>query len=314
MAYTDNDYLDSKRIQLEDRTALCSGIIQIFVALPPENWDSSISSLALPTIECMESVSQVLARDCNLIHNQYILRIEDELCVLTCILRTFHYNTCKKVDGGRVTTILISLLHRIWPCIKHIAETLHHHRSIVSSLSGFLKVVVSLNNDVHNTHMLKEACGIANTLMNETRKENCPTEAISPILDFIEVTVDNFGHLAEHKIMSHSRQNDSLVRDEISQILQDIIKNSYEVFLMKESRFRSLDDAVPGIFCVLRVSLKRCPHLFLGLNRHAGEDIFTSSLHAADFFINCKQADVIREAILFLCDTVRILLIGFTTF
>ena len=305
MVYIDNNYFESKRIQLEDRTMLCAGISQIFATLPQENWDSSMSSLTLPTIECMESLSQVLAQDRN---DQYILRLEDEICVLASTLRSFHRAISKASGEGKITAILLSLLHRAWPCVKYIAKALRHQHSIVSSLSDFLKVVVSLDHNVNDILILKEACDVANTIMNETAIEGCGTDVISPILDFIEDTVDNFGHLVELHLMSRSMQDNTL-RNEICKIIQDLIESSYEVFLMKQDHFRSTDDAVPGIFCVLRVSMKRCPHLFFGLRTKTGDEIFTSSLNAADHFMNCDQADVIREAILFSCDAVCIVLV-----
>jgi hypothetical protein len=293
------------QIQLEDRTTLGSALGQILATLPPETWSSSIMSFTLPTIECMESLAQVLNRDCSNSYDQYISRMDDEICILTNILRSFHYAASKLVDEAKVMPPILSLLHRIWPTVKHIAKALHDHGSIVSSLSDFLKVVVSFNHDVNDILILKEACDVVNTIIKDAIDKDYKADVVSPILNFVEDMVDNFGHLAEKDLISSSLLDGS-AGNELCQIIQELVKNSYDVFYMKENRFRSIDDTVPGIFSVLRVSVKRCPYLFFGLRRSTGEEIFTSSLNAAELFMDSKQTDVLREAILFLCDTVCI--------
>ena len=123
------------KIEFEDREALCSGICGVLAALPCDRWTASLSSLAQPTIDCLEQVTKTIDAHSSAAARSdkisALTRLADEIRLLSVIVRAFKNAAMKSKretlsDGKPVAADandpLISILRRPWPCLSHIAS------------------------------------------------------------------------------------------------------------------------------------------------------------------------------------------------
>ena len=299
---------------IDDRKALCSGITRVLAVLPPDQWSSSLSTLATPTIECIE----VLLKAINAMQGSkdkarlefYISRMGDEICVFATALRTFH-NIAKKqrnVRPEQLKSPLLSLLHRVWPCVTHIARTFSTREDTISSLSEFLLIVISLNDDGKDVTLLKEASDIAAASMDATSQQQAPCN-ISAIMYFVEEVINIFGHKAETQaasLMSLSSQPTNEVTHQMHCIVESLLRKSFSV--IRQQTEQTNVDALPGLFAICKACIGRCPILFMSLHVSAepsnSDRIFPASLSAAITYVASKRVDVVRAALLYLNEIV----------
>ena len=134
----DSSIQDSLTISMEDKKALCTGITRVLAVLPPQQWLSSLSSLANPTIEFIDT----LTKAADSVNNEgedkknmpsIIEKLGEEISVLAIAIRTFNGATSK--NSSKETTIenpVLTVLHRVWPCLNLIAATYSLHDNISS--------------------------------------------------------------------------------------------------------------------------------------------------------------------------------------
>lgn len=304
MTYASNQNINSYEVNLNDRKSLCEGISKVLAELPSENWCSSLSMLIHPTIERMELIVRNLHQiKLNGISDAYyeksVITLSDELHVLASALRSFNQAASKSADYSIVTPTLFSILHKVWPCITQISKSLFDNQTVVSSLSEFLQIVISLNHDFRDTSILKEACDVAMSILDAISENIHQSDAAIPIFEFIDIAIDVFGHIAEKEAVNITKGDNF---QHIFLLTQDLIRKCFNTAKSAKSK---TEEYIPGIFSVFRSAIRRCPTLFAHLHVDGGESIFLSSINDATSVLACRQSDVIREAMLYLYDTVR---------
>ena len=256
----------------------------------------------------MESIGALQGSQDQNALDKRISRMSGEICVIATILRTFHGVAKKQrnINLDEVRTPLLSLLHRVWPCLTHIAKTFSTHEIVISSLSEFLLMMISLNDQGKEVSLLKEASDIAIVMMDAVSRQQSTPCNITPIMDFVEEMIQIFGFQAEARAKaSLSAQTDGLP-EHIHAIIGHLLQKAFHV--IREQSEKSNIDALPGLFSVCRACIRNCPLLFINLHVFAessnSESIFSGSLNASISFVNNRQIDVVRAALLYINDTV----------
>ena len=301
---------DHSVVSIDDRKALCTGITRVLAVLSPDQWPSSLSTLASPTIECIETLLQSINETHGSPYNakleQYISRMSEEICVLASALRSFHSFAKKQPNSSsaQVKNPLLALLHRVWPCVTHIAKTFSSHEIVISSLSEFLLIVISLNDEGNDVALLTEACEIAVAIMDVASQQEKQSCNLLPIMEFVEEMIDIFGLQAEGQATNTIPTNE--LTKQIQTIVEHLIRKSFRV--IRGQTEQANVDALPGLFSICRACIRRCPILFMSLNVSTdepnSESICAASLNAAMSFVNNRQVDVVRAAMLYLNETV----------
>jgi hypothetical protein len=295
---------------IDDRKALCTGITSVLAVLPPDQWASSLTTLANPTIECIEillkSINENRTTADKSKTEERVTRMGEEICVLASAIRTFHTVAKKQPNSSseQAKTPLLSLLHRVWPSIALIAKTLSTQEVVISSLSEFLLIVISLNDDGKDTGLLKEASEIAITIMDFASQRHAQCH-VMPIMEFVEEMVETFGHLAEAQVRTSSPSVIAVeVNQQIHAIVEHLLRKVFHV--VQEQSGDENVDALPGFFAVCRACIRRCPSLFfiLTITPESTEKICTASFNATRLSVASREFDVIRSTLLYLNEAV----------
>ena len=117
---------------------LCGGLCLFIISLPPQQWIASLDSLAQPILTCLNVVTkeadQVITDSGNSAQNgadPIINRLANEIRLLAALLTCFTEADVTKNPSGDMSkpqlvlcqhNALVSLLHKSWPCLTHIAK------------------------------------------------------------------------------------------------------------------------------------------------------------------------------------------------
>jgi len=214
----------NERINIEDREAICSGICRVLAALPPDQWATSLSALARPTIECLEIVTKkaddslAATKKATCSSDDFgtlmsvLTRMANEIRLLCTITRSFNLATMKQRDamasGSKTSTDsvkdpenpLFGMFRRIWPCMSHIAQKFSSYEKITNVLGDFLTDAVSIKgNDGSAMSLLKELSDMSITIMGVAANGD-EISAVVPMLGFVREAVDIYGHLADSDV------------------------------------------------------------------------------------------------------------------
>lgn len=118
---------EGKRINVEERETLCSGLCAVFVSFPPDQWAALVDKLARPVIACLNIVSneanQILSKGSDESFGPILIRISNEIRLLAAIVQHFMKAKADKViDDRDRRKALIPLLHSSWPVLTHIGD------------------------------------------------------------------------------------------------------------------------------------------------------------------------------------------------
>jgi hypothetical protein len=130
-------------LNVEDRQALCVGICHVLASLPDNQRGKSLHALAMPTLDCLETMTRHAdhaAGSSSSEEELYIVldRIADEIKVLTTMARTFTNafykkdasmeSGCRTSDGhAAIVEPAFAILHKAWPSISHVASKYNHN-------------------------------------------------------------------------------------------------------------------------------------------------------------------------------------------
>ncbi len=298
--------------RIDDRKALCTGITRVIAVLPADQWASSLSSQVTPTIQCIEMMVKGASLYPSNIEKpkfeQYISRMSEEIGVLAIALRTF--NSFAKKNNNTTSDVkapLLSLLNRIWPTITSISRNFSAYEVVVSSLSDFLLIVVSLNEDGENLSLIAEAVEIAIAILDTSTHQKYATSSINPILNFVEEAIDTFGHQAELHAIGGFTSPTTPLTETMHKIVQHMVQKSFSAIPATGDENNAQEDILPGIFAICRACIRRCPVLLMTLSYADGnfsQSMFAASLGASVSAIGNRQAEVVRDALLYLNDCV----------
>ena len=124
---------EGKRIDVEDREMLCSGLCAVLISFPSDQWSASVDNLARPVIACLNIVTKeadiILDKgyETNSI-SPILIRLSNEIRLLAAIIQHFMMAKAEKgIDSGDRCKALIPLLHNSWPVLTHIGEKYGYH-------------------------------------------------------------------------------------------------------------------------------------------------------------------------------------------
>jgi len=310
---------DGLKISMEDRKALCTGITRVLAVLPQDQWISSLSHLSTPTIECIEVVTKRADElkgkvDSVILIPRIIERMSEEISVLAIAIRTFNHATIKSssdATGNGSENPVRAVLHRVWPCINHIATTYCLYENISSSLSEFLLVAVSLSETHENVHLLTKICETAVTMI-DTISNSVEPKAIEPILGFVKGVIDAFGHTADAvvKISSAGCANENKDARQVRDIVEQLTCRVFRQLPSNEDLMRSgaQVEVLPAIFSICSACIQICPFLFLTLSIESDDSqntrLFLQSVNIAISSLKDKHIDVARTAMMFIKEVV----------
>lgn len=120
---------EGKRINVEEREMLCSGLCAVLISLPQDQWAASVDNLARPVITCLTIVSneadQLMSKGSDEGFGSLLIRLSNEIRLLAAIVQQFMKAKVDKViDHRDRRKALIPLLHSSWPVLTHIGDKL----------------------------------------------------------------------------------------------------------------------------------------------------------------------------------------------
>jgi len=228
-----------RNIGIDDKKALCGGISRVLAVLPSEQWSTSLSILASPTIQCIKTVTDIadgsILGDSDLEKiTEIISRMSEEICVLATILRTFYNATLKKFktgdavkdSGGPILTVLRS----VWPCLTHIAQKYSSDENVSFALGEFLLAIVSIEDNTNGRVLLKDICEMAILVMNIVTQSNKPASLV-PMMGFVVGAVSAYGHIADTDASSTPIGNRApdIGNREVQDIIVHLIHRCFEI-------------------------------------------------------------------------------------
>ena len=315
-------------IAIANRLALCSGLCRVVAALPPDQWTSSLSHLASPTIVCLEAATkQVDALSSNesltTQKGQILVRMADEIKLLAVMTRTFN-NLAAKSDEVDTCAPLNAILRKAWPCLLHVAQ--HHSsydiisRSLSDLLTAAVAIKIRVKDDITQFRSISE---MAASIMAAVKVGgNDATQAA--LLQFVQEAVDGYGYMGE--IHARGAGAASELDEGIRQILDQLLMLSFQAVQSTSSGMWSQvleqqkgdhsserspqravaaqavsnasPDELAAMFGLLTTCLHRCPLLLFGL----GDDssCLRQAVGASVLAMNEKEVDVARGAMMFL--------------
>lgn len=112
-----------KRIDVEEREMLCSGLCAVLISFPQDQWATSVDNLARPVITCLNIVSKEADLGIGDSTGPILIRLSNEIRLLAAIVH--HFMTAKGdkvIDISDRSKSLIPLLHSSWPVLTHIGD------------------------------------------------------------------------------------------------------------------------------------------------------------------------------------------------
>lgn len=319
-----------ENIKVEDREALCSGLCQVLAALPSDQWVSSLSALATPTIQCLEVASKKAEELVGKDAEQFPIldRMADEIKLLSAMVRTFRSAARKSESSDNdPNPALIAILHRAWPCLSHVSEKLGSYAMISRSLSDLLTCCVAVQQSDSEHELFLQVCNMAANIMATVKSSNGESEMHStqaPMLHFVEEAFDIYGHVGEnvargtnksttadlnlHKILDRLLVLSFAAAEEATGTMwasvgeqQQRGEKAGEASPPPSPAARPVNkspDELAAMFSLLTVALRRSPALLINLA--SGKDSFSRAVQAGTVAVNEKEVDVSRSALIFL--------------
>jgi len=319
-----------ENIKVEDRGALCSGLCRVLAALPSDQWVSSLTALATPTIQCLEAASkkaeELAGKDAELF--PILDRMADEIKLLSVMVRTFRSAAGKSESSGNdPNPALIAILHRAWPCLSHVSEKLGSYAMISRSLSDLLTCCVAVQRNDSEHELFLQVCNMAANIMATVKSSNGESEKHStqaPMLHFVEEAFDIYGHVGETVARGTSKSTTADLN--LHKILDRLLVLSFAAVEEAAGTMWASDgeqqqrgekageaspppspskhpvnkspDELAAMFSLLTVALRRSPALLINLS--SGKDSFSRAVQAGTVAMNEKEIDVSRSALIFL--------------
>eukprot|EP00578_Thalassiosira_sp_NH16_P025166 CAMPEP_0181087580 /NCGR_PEP_ID=MMETSP1071-20121207/6347_1 /TAXON_ID=35127 /ORGANISM="Thalassiosira sp., Strain NH16" /LENGTH=1183 /DNA_ID=CAMNT_0023169475 /DNA_START=176 /DNA_END=3724 /DNA_ORIENTATION=- len=292
-------------ITVEDREMLCSGLCSVIISLAPQQWIPSLDALTQPILSCLNVITkeahQITSNSGNARQREsdvapIINRLSNEIRLLTAVVTCFIQADVTKNSSGESKAqlvlfrhnALVSLLHKSWPCLTHIAEKYCSYEAIASSIGRILSASLSLSED--EEPLLIEITGLAKTSLSTIVKAKNPASLI-PLLTFMQHFINMHGS----KIELNPRNN------AIHEDVQIVAKN---LMLMAYQGVRN--DVTQGVaspmFDTLSSCAKQCPLFLLILSRDSQPDgeVIRSSIEAAPATMKSNETDVVLSSTRFL--------------
>lgn len=292
-------------IKIEDREALCSGLCRVLAALPADQWTSSLSALAGPTIECLEGATKK-ADEASKDHENkengddiispMLTRMADEIKLMSVMVRAFQ-NAAKKSDqtDADPNAPLVAILQKAWPCLTHVAQNHGSNEVISSALSDLLTGAVVVKESGSDHAFFLQLCDMAANIMatvaSSTGKE--ATDATqAPMLHFVQEAIDVHGHIAESdargtSTTSPSDKNIRIILDRLLVLSFEAVQSAASAIwapapeqqqgeeageasppppVQQPNTTNKSPDDLSAMFSLLTTSLLRCPVLLVNLS------------------------------------------------
>lgn len=192
----ESSYAASNRpgiITVDDRQALCVGICHVLASLPDNQRAKSLHALAMPALDCLETMTRIANQTAASNSNQAQLdavlsRIADELKILTTMARTFTNaismndasmeSGCRMSDGHTaIVEPAIAIIRKGWPSISHAASTFNYNevRHLLCEL--WISIPCCHSTFSHSTHCIfvcLEYLGVAWLLFSRMHPTRVP--------------------------------------------------------------------------------------------------------------------------------------------
>mmetsp|Transcript_14196 Transcript_14196/g.30254 ORF Transcript_14196/g.30254 Transcript_14196/m.30254 type:complete len:1153 (-) Transcript_14196:223-3681(-) len=306
-----------QQMAIEDREMLCSGLCSVIISLPSEQWNASLDALAQPILSCLNVVTKEadqlfdIAGGTGPQENLVALmnRLSNEIRLLAAVVRCFieagasqsYYGENKEGVIACHRNALVTLLHKSWPCLKHIGEKYCSYEVIATSIGRLLKDTLSLYGSEEELPLLLEITGLAKTSLRVVAKAKDPSSLV-PLLSFMQ----KFMYIHGSKIEPSPRNN--AINETIQVTAKNLMLISYEaVRSCKSSQDSNVAQNVASpMFDTLSSCAKKCPIFLLGLSRDSQPvgEVISSSVETAPVTMKSNEMDIVLSSITFLKELV----------
>ena len=254
---------NEETITIEDRGSLCSGICRVLAALSTDQWGVTLSSLAKPTIESLETVVDTIEKKTyhmnDLMYGKMIQRVGDEIFLLSVMIRTFNSSagdaildgmkTIPNEDSSNFEHPSLLVLHRAWPCVSFVSEKYSkEYVSWYQCISFYTQHSSNNSNDVQVIaeslgQLLTQAIITASQMINPLPflgqvsdvginmiaciSKNDGSSSLLPSFVFIEEVIEIYGSSSNsHHVGSDLSKLSMPISHELSQLIVTLLRVS----------------------------------------------------------------------------------------
>lgn len=114
-------------VTVNDRKAMAEGICHVIAILPENQRPNSLLALAIPSIDCLETMLQHANRAANgsLEQQERILqRVADEVSIVTTVMASFSQAlaNAEEPSAAPIHPMALPIIQRVWPSISQSAK------------------------------------------------------------------------------------------------------------------------------------------------------------------------------------------------
>ena len=313
---------------IQDRAALCSGLVLVIVTMPTEKWLEYLDELAQPILSCLNGLTKELdnaietgkhERDISPMMSRLAIEISLLAAIVKCFIQTsLPRNMSDETKADMIAShrnALVTLLQKCWPGITHVSKhctnevscaVFHFFEKLVSDhylyytyiSFGFSQdIATSIGTFLSNSlqtepHLLHEITGLAKISLGEAMKTNNPLSLV-PFLLFMQ----KFMHLHGSKIEISPANT---VYDSVRIEAKNLMLMSYTG--VRHSTADNYVEVAPSMFGTLESCVSKCPLFLISLSRDSQPpgEVILSSVESAPLALNSNENGVAQSTLAFL--------------
>lgn len=203
-------------LSLDDRKAMGEGICHIIASLPENQRAKSLLALAMPSIDCMETMLQHASSAANssLEQQERILcRIADEITIASVIMASFSKAAARTTTPAEpnasvpINNMALPIAQRVWPPILQAAKRYNSNERVSEALGVFFAACVprDLNREA-SFEIFQQLGTVASSIVQSDSSEG---RRLDCVLKFVETFGIVHGSLMDKTAMSSSPSRDA---------------------------------------------------------------------------------------------------------
>jgi len=176
-------------LTLDDRTAMAEGICSVIASLPESQRANSLLALAMPSIDCLETMLQHAnsAANSSLEQQERILqRIADEIILVATIMTSFSQSlvTAEQPSTAAIQAVELPIIQRVWPSISQAAGRYNSNEPVSKALGIFFASCVPREfNTSASFEIFQQLCTAAASIVQSETSKNRSLDCVLKLVE-----------------------------------------------------------------------------------------------------------------------------------
>ncbi|CAJ1931516.1 unnamed protein product [Cylindrotheca closterium] len=317
-------------LTVDARKAMAEGICYVIACLPENQRGNSLLALAMPSIDCLETMLQHAksAANSSLEQQERILqRIADEMIIVTTVKSSFSQALAnvEQPSTASIRAIELPIIQRLWPSVSQAARQYNSNESVSEALGVFFaSCVPRVLNTSTSFEIFQQLCTEASAIVQSGTSKNHNLECVLKLVESFAnahgTVMDRIAaSLSQGPHQQHQGANgeQGVEREqEVYRCIESLILSSIDALkpmlgetwtcerqgngqaafeskpvAKNSSQEKATTKALPSVFSLLKSLSRSCPIFLLHLPSCQGEDPREDPLFARA--INAAVASVL---------------------